>query len=103
MHKNYFDKKQNKPDLMICDLFEGEAIKYAVKNKIKLFINCPLPYAYIHHHIGYLTLNRSFTIGGHTIISPTSIPGTIHKVFIDHVNNFRFYARLFVNTALGLE
>jgi hypothetical protein len=32
MHSEHFAKKEGKPDLIICDLFSGEAMEYAAKN-----------------------------------------------------------------------
>jgi len=89
MHSEYFEKKKDKPDLIICDLFEGEAMDYAVRNQIKLIINCPLPYAYIHHHFGFPTFSRSFFFGGHTVVSPTNVSSFLHRVFSRHAAKFR--------------
>jgi hypothetical protein len=103
MHKEHFKQKTNLPDLMICDLFEGEAIKYAVKNNIKLIVNCIMPYAFMQHHFCFPTLKRSFALGGHTILEPPNLPQALQKIFMDHGATFRHHARIFINTAIGLE
>ena len=62
-----------------------------------------MPYAFLEHYFSFPSLKRSFAVGGHTVLSPPSMPVPLQKIFMDHHKTFRNKARIFVNTSFGLQ
>ncbi len=69
-HKEFFFKKENHPDLMICDILSKQAMMYVNRNGIKCVINNIFPYNFNQDAFSFVNFERSFGLGGFTINYP---------------------------------
>jgi hypothetical protein len=104
MHKLYFENKQDHPDLLICDIFSEQALRYAKKNNITCIINNIFPYHIFQEVYNLQKLERSFGFAGFTVMYPHIV--NIFCVFMglsSIYEVFRHQHKVLVNSAIGLE
>ena len=86
---------------MICDLFTIEAMKYAVKHKIPYIINAAGSYYTFEGMFSRPTFQKSFGIGGLTILYPPIITVELligFQEILPYLND----TKLLINSAIGL-
>jgi hypothetical protein len=65
--KSYFDKKENLPDLIIGEVSQIYAFRYANKHNIKFIVTLPNAYQELYHFWNFPDIERSITIEGYTV------------------------------------
>lgn len=70
MHREYFEQKQDHPDLMIVDVFSEQALNYTKQHKIACIVNCIFSYRTLQELMSLPTLRRSLAVGGFTLLHP---------------------------------
>ena len=86
---------------MICDIFALEAVKYAIKHKVKYIINVGLSYNFVEVMFNRPNFKNSFGIGGLTFVYPPLFNVNLILGFQDIVP-YLCTTKVLVNTAIGL-
>lgn len=103
-HKDFYQKKSDHPDLIICDLFSKQPLLYANRHKIKCIVNNVFPYNFGQDSLSFPTFERSFGLGGLTVSYPVFFnPYKLFQGVSDLQKEIRYKHKMMWNTVIGLE